>query len=164
MQNFEKRLKYNKYKNMDNLITIDLHNDYAILALIGKDENGNYDVELRIKESTVEKWDLVEKAEHIIFNANTKNIYSAVLKTVGTYLHEGFFDYYIDRYEYELNCFDIGNEMYEKQLLNKKSYKPLVEKFGRETVYHCSKCDDYVEPEHSYCPRCGAPLDWSDTR
>lgn len=118
MQNFEKRLKYNKYKNMDNIITIDLHNDYTILALIGKDKTGNYDVELRIKENTVEKWDLIEKAEHITFDSNIKNAYSAILKTVGTYLNEGFFDYYIDRYEYELRCFDIGNEIEESKRLD----------------------------------------------
>lgn len=118
MQNFEKRLKYTKYKNMDGIITIDLHNGYTILSLIGKDEAGNYDVELRIKENTVEKWDLIEKAEHITFDAATKNIYSAILKTIGTYLHEGFFDYYIDRYEYDLKCFNIGNEIIESKRLD----------------------------------------------
>lgn len=118
MQTFEKRLKYNKYKNMDSIITIDLHNDYTILALIGKDESGNYDVELRIKENTVEKWDLIEKAEHILFDATINNIYSAILKTVSTYLNEGFFDNYISRYEYELKCFDIGNEIEESKRLD----------------------------------------------
>lgn len=118
MNTFEKRLKYNKYKNMDNIITIDLHNDYTILALIGRDETGNYDVELRIKENTVDKWDLIGKAEHIIFNSNTKNIYSAILKTVDTYLYEGFFDYYVSRYEYELKCFDTGNEIEESKRLD----------------------------------------------
>lgn len=118
MQTFEKRLKYNKYKNMDNIITIDLHNNYTILTLIGRDESGNYDVELRIKENTVDKWDLIEQAEHIVFNVNTKNVYSAILKTVDTYLHEGFFDYYINRYEYELKCFDICNEIQECKRLD----------------------------------------------
>lgn len=118
MQNFEKRLKYNKYKNMDNIIAIDLHNDYTIFALIGKDEADNYDVELRIKRNMVEKWDLIEKAEHLIFDSNIKNIYSSILKTVGTYLHEGFFDYYIKRYEYDLKCFDIGNEIEECKRLD----------------------------------------------
>lgn len=125
MNTFEKRLKYNKYKNMDNIITIDLHNDYTILALIGRDETGNYDVELRIKENTVDKWDLIGKAEHIIFNSNTKNIYSAILKTVDTYLHEGFFDYYIKRYEYEMNCFDVGNELVENERLGKNNVRNL---------------------------------------
>lgn len=118
MQTFEKRLKYAKYKNMDNLITIDLHNNYTILALIGRDESGNYDVELRIKENTVDKWDLIEQSEHIVFDTTINNIYSAILKTVSTYLNEGVFDYYISRYEYELKCFDVGNEIEESKRLD----------------------------------------------
>ena len=114
-----KRLKYEKFRNTDNIITIDLHNGYTTIALIGKNENNIYDVQLMLKENTVDKWDLIEKAEHLIFNATDKTIYSAVLKTVGTYLQEGFFDYYIDRYEYELKCFDIGNNTIEKKRLRK---------------------------------------------
>ena len=114
-----KRLKYEKYRGMDNIITIDLHNGYTVIAIIGKDENDAYDVQLMLKENTVDKWTLIEKAEHILFKKDTKNIYSAVLKTVGRYLQEGFFDYYIKRYEYELKCFDIGNEIEEQKRLGK---------------------------------------------
>lgn len=109
-----KRLKYNKYRGADNIITIDLHNGYTTIAIIWKDENDTYDVQLMLKENTVDKWDLIENAEHLTFNATDKTIYSAILKTVSTYLQEGFFDYYINRYEYELKCFDIGNEIMEK--------------------------------------------------
>ena len=38
-----KRLKYEKYRGMDNIITIDLHNDYTVIAIVGKDENNDYD-------------------------------------------------------------------------------------------------------------------------
>ena len=34
-----KRLKYDKYRGMDNIITIDLHNGYTTIAIIEKDEN-----------------------------------------------------------------------------------------------------------------------------
>lgn len=112
-----KRLKYNKYRGTDNIITIDLHNGYTTIAIIGKDENDTYDVQLMLKENTVDKWDLIEKAEHLTFNATDKTIYSAILKTVATYLQEGFFDYYINRYEYELKCFEIGNELEEQKRL-----------------------------------------------
>lgn len=114
-----KRLKYNKHMGMDNIITINLHNGYTIIAIIGKDKNDIYDVQLMLKENTVAKWDLIEKTEHIVFGKDTKNIYSAILKTVGAYLQEGFFDYYIERYEYELKCFDIGNEIEEQKRLCK---------------------------------------------
>lgn len=113
----DKRLKYERFMNTDNIITIDLHNDYSTIAIIGKDENNDYDICLMLKQNTVDTWTLIEKAEHITFNANTKNIYSAILKTVSTYLQEDFFDYYINRYEYKLNCFEIGNEIEEKNRL-----------------------------------------------
>lgn len=110
------KLKYVKYKNMGNVVTIQLHNNYTIIALIGKNEAENYDVELRIKRDDVEKWDLIEKAEHIIFDASV-NVQSAILKTVDDYLQKGFFDHYIRRYEYELKCFSIGNEKEEEKRL-----------------------------------------------
>lgn len=113
MQNFEKRLKYEKFNNMDNVIIINLHNYYEIVALIGRDLNNDYDVQLMLKQGTVDTWSLISKAEHIYFSKETSNIYSTILKTVDTYLHEGFFDYYIKMYEYELECFDIGNEIKE---------------------------------------------------
>ena len=112
-----KRLKYEKYRGIDNIITIDLHNDYTVIAIIGKDENGNYDVQLMLKENSVSKWDVIEKAEHIIIHSDEKRICSAILKIVGTYLQEGFFDYYINRYEYELKCFDLGNDVLKKERL-----------------------------------------------
>lgn len=113
-----KRIKYEKYRGIDNIITIDLHNDYTVIAIIGKDKIG-YDVQLMLKEKTVDKWDLIEKVEHLKFNANEDTIYSAILKQVSTFLEEGFFDYYINRYEYELKCFDLGNELFEKERLGR---------------------------------------------
>lgn len=118
MKKLKKRLKYDKYRGIDNIITIDLHNGYTIISIIGKDESGVYDVQLMLKENTVDKWDLIEKAEHLAFNATDKTIYSAILKTVSDYLQEGYFDYYINRYEYELKCFDIGNTLLEKERLD----------------------------------------------
>ena len=114
------KLKYGKFRNTDNIITINLHNGYNVIAIIGKDENNLYDVQLMLKENTVDTWTLIEDAEHLSFNANEKTIYSAILKTVSDYLQEGFFDYYISRYEYELACFDMGNELVEKERLGEK--------------------------------------------
>lgn len=92
--------------------------DIWVQITLSKDENDTYDVQLMLKENTVDKWDLIEKAEHVIFCNTVKNIYSAILKTVATYLQEGFFDYYINRYKYELKCFEIGNELSEKERLS----------------------------------------------
>lgn len=113
-----KRLKYDKYRGMDNIITIDLYNGYTTIAIIGESESDTYDVQLMLKENTVDTWTLIENAEHITIHSDETRIYSAILKTVSTYLQEGFFDYYIDRYEYELNCFNIGNKIEESKRLD----------------------------------------------
>ena len=115
------RLKYEKINNSNDVITIDLHNGYTVIALTGFEaENRAYTTTLFLKENTIDTWKLVENAENLEFHANQNTINSAILKKVSEFLNEGFFDYYIERYEYELNCFDIGNEIAEKERLGDK--------------------------------------------
>ena len=110
------RLTHKEYKGNKDILLIDLHNGYTIVAIkIWNSDKHKYIVELRIKENTIEKWDLIEKAESLEFDVDYKIINKAILKQVATLLSDGFFDYYIQRYEYELKCFDIGNEIAEKK-------------------------------------------------
>ena len=96
------KLKYEKFNNSNEVITIDLHNGYTVIAITGFNaENRVYTTTLFLKDNT---------------NQNTIN--SAILKQVSTFLEEGFFDYYIQRYEYEMKCFDIGNDLEESERLN----------------------------------------------
>ena len=73
---------------------------------------------LFLKENTIDTWKLIENAENLEFHANNNTINSAILKQISTFLEEGFFDSYIQRYEYEMNCFDIGNDLIERERLN----------------------------------------------
>lgn len=115
------KLTYKEYKGNKNILTIDLHNDYTVIAIktFNVDKN-SYTVNLMIKENTISKWDVIEKTQDIEFDATSKSINSAILKQVATFLEDGFFDYYIQRYEYELKCFDIGCEVLEKERLGSK--------------------------------------------
>lgn len=116
------KLTYQEYRGCKDIITINLHNNYTILAIkIWNKENRNYTVELRIKENTVEKWNLVEEAESLTFDTNYKFINSAILKQVAKFLEEGFFKHYIQQYEYELKCFDRGNHLFEEERMNNAS-------------------------------------------
>ena len=110
------RLKYEKYKNSNEIITIDLYNGYTVIA-ISTGENGSYITTLFLKDNTIDTWKLIEKAENLEFHANQNTIDSAILKKVSSFLEEGFFDYYIQRYEYEMKCFDIGDEIKQKERL-----------------------------------------------
>ena len=116
------KLTYQKYKGLENIITIDLQNDYTVVAITSKDEETNkYNSTLFLKENTVDDWKLIQNAENIEFDGNVRNINAAILKHVATLLHDGFFDYYIDRYDYELKCSDIGNTLIEKERLKENN-------------------------------------------
>ena len=118
------RLKYEKINNSNDVITIDLHNGYTVIAVTGFDtENRLYTTTLFLKENTVDTWKLIESAENLEFHANQNTINSAILKQVSAFLEDGFFDYYIQRYEYEMNCFDVGNDLIESECLNASWYR-----------------------------------------
>ena len=115
------KLKYEKYNNSDNVIIIDLHNGYSVIAITGLNyEKQIYNTTLFLKENTIDDWKLIEKAEHLEFDASYKTINSAILKQVSDFLNEGFFDFYIQGYKYELECFNVGNEIAEKERLGDK--------------------------------------------
>ena len=112
------RLEYKNYRGCKDIITIELHNEYKVIAIKSwNPDDHKYIVQLMLKENTVDKWDLIENAESIEFNVDYKIINKAILKHVATLLSDGFFNYYIDRYEYELKCFDRGNSIIEKERL-----------------------------------------------
>ena len=112
------RSKYEKFNNSNDVITIDLHNGYSVIAVTGYAENRVYTTTLFLKDNAIDTWKLIENAENLEFHANQNTINSAILKQISTFLDEGFFDYYIQRYEYEMKCFDIGNDLAESERLN----------------------------------------------
>ena len=107
----KERLKYEKYNGSDNVITIDLHNDYTVIAISGLVTEDTYTTTLFLKENTVDNWMLCEKAEKLQFKCKPFALSSAILKKVATLNEKNFFDYYIKRYEYELKCFDEGSKI-----------------------------------------------------
>ncbi len=118
------KLIYQKYKGLENIITIDLHNGYTIIAIsVWNKANHNYNAELYLKDNLINNWLLIDNADNLIFNANYKTINSALLKQVAIFLKEGFFNHYIKRYEYEQQCFEKGNELFETEYCLKLSDK-----------------------------------------
>ena len=115
------RLEYKNYKGCKDILRIDLHNGYSVIVIKSwTREYNNYYVELRLKRYDVERWDLIEEPESLVFNNDYKTINVAILKHVSSLLADGFFDKYINRYDYELKCFEIGNDIAEKERLGVK--------------------------------------------
>lgn len=114
------KLTYTKIGN--DTIAIDLQNGYTIIAMeLFNREIRGYEVTFYIKDNTVNILDLIEKQEKVEFNANYISINSAILKYVATLLFDGFFDYYIRRYDYITKCFDRGHELFEKERISNAS-------------------------------------------
>lgn len=113
------KLTYVEYKGCKDIITIDIHNGYTVIAIKSYCED-HYSVELRLKRNDVERWDSIEEAESITFKCEHRCINTAILKQVAHYLSDRFFNRYINRYDYELKCFEVGNDMAEKERLGEK--------------------------------------------
>lgn len=106
-----------RYENIATVtISVDLKNDYNIIAMANwNKDKSNYNVTLYIKRNDIDILDLIEKQENVEFDSDTKSIRTDIAKYITTLLTEGFFTYYINRYEYEQKCFDKGNELFEKE-------------------------------------------------
>jgi hypothetical protein len=108
------KLAYTKIGN--DTLAIDLHNGYTIIAIeLFNYETKKYEVAFYIKDNTVNILDLIDKQQKVEFDTDHRFINSAVLKHIATLLTAGFYDYYIERYEYMMKCFDKGTEFFEKE-------------------------------------------------
>lgn len=100
-------------------IEVDLQNDYKVITLARWNyKEKKYYVTLMIHEQSVDNWSLIEKAERIPITSDIRSVKKDMATLVTNLLTEGFFKEYIERYEYELKCFDRGNTFFEEERLN----------------------------------------------
>ncbi len=111
-----------RYKNFaTTTISVDLMNDYSVIAMANwNNATKKYNVTFYIKRNDIDMLDLIERVENLEFDSDIKSIKSDISTYITTLLTEGFFDYYIKRYEYEQKCFDKGNELFEQERLGGK--------------------------------------------
>ena len=114
------KLTYKKIGN--DTISIDLHNGYTVIAMQRFDYDlKTHKITLYIRDNTSTLLDLIEKQENVEIEAENKSIYSVILKHIANLLSEGFFDYYVKRYEYMMKCFDKGHELFEAERLGSEN-------------------------------------------
>lgn len=112
----EKRLKYEKYNNSNDVIMVDLHNGYTAIAITGLKAENTYTTTLFIKENSIDNWMLCEKTEKLEIESKPQFLNSAILKQIATLYKDRFFDYYIKRYEFEQAAFKVGHELIKERL------------------------------------------------
>lgn len=122
---FPKRLKYEKWNGCNNVIIIDLHNGYSVIAIWNKQQQDEetmsqdeFSVTLHLKENTIDKWDLI--VDDWSFVATYKTINAAILKSVANVLADDFFKPFIDRFEYDLKCSELGCNLLDEERLGDK--------------------------------------------
>ena len=99
-----------------NIIEFDIKNGYKIVAFSEWDNTTEkYYITLTIREKSVYNWRLIEEAERIPSGSNHHTIKKDMINYVNGLNKINFFQEYIDKYEYELKCFDIGNTFFENK-------------------------------------------------
>lgn len=109
-----------KYKNIATVvISVDLHNDYSIVAFANWNKELNlYESSLYIKRDDIDILELIESCERIqLENSDSKSIRTDIATWITDLNNRKFFDYYINRFEYEQVCSYKGFEFVEKERL-----------------------------------------------
>lgn len=118
-----------KYKNKGYTIEIGLpkecgHEDYSIECTYRYDkEKEQYMVSMWLKRYDIDdKFKIESQGIDTQYISETKeNIRQNICKIVEQISLSGFFDYFIERYEYTYTCFDRGNELFEKERMDNAS-------------------------------------------
>lgn len=109
-----------KYENIATIvISVNLHNNYSIVSFANWDkENNAYEVTLYLKRNDVDLLELIEKQENVVFDSDSKSIRTDMARYITDLFEEGYFDYYINRFEFEQECSNKGFDFYEEERLN----------------------------------------------
>ena len=90
------KLTYKEYRGCKDILTIDLHNGYVVMAISGYNrEDKLYTTSLFISEKSTDEWHLINNPEYITFEETYKTINTAILKYISKCLNDGFFNSHI---------------------------------------------------------------------
>ncbi len=112
-----------KFRKKGFVMEVNLHyRNYGVEAVILKAGGGDantYDVTLRLFRYDVGKFDALDE-EHYMIASERINLstYDFIMDKFAN----GFFKKFIDRYEYELLCFEKGNALYEEEQQGRSKY------------------------------------------
>lgn len=94
-------------------------------------------------------------------SGNKENIEGNICRIIEQAVSSGYFNYYIERFNYTYDCFDRGNEFFQKE--NTKGMINNVQKEEKTCfIYSCLNCGQAVTVGSNYCPNCGTGLGWDN--
>lgn len=109
------KIKMFRYEKLGQVISVKLNNGYKVIAFanykLGKEV---YEVKFYIKWNDI---DIFDEASETEIKCDRSSLYETVAGFVETIYKDGVFDKYIERYEYQQRCFEIGNDILRKKKL-----------------------------------------------
>ena len=102
-----------RYRNEGTTISVNLpRTDYTVYMMANYNkETDTYHTKLYIMRNDVEDLNLID--DEYEFKSNFANLKSDMANYITEQFNKGYFKYYIDRYEYQQKCFNIGLEEME---------------------------------------------------
>lgn len=102
-------------KEANSVLSIELNKEYIVMAFIKYSrQEEQYYVSLYLKHKKIDMLSLMEKYENIVFSSKREKINEEVVRSIQK--EKKNFAYYIERYEYEQECFAKGNELLERKI------------------------------------------------
>ena len=110
-----------RYRNEGTTISVNLpRTDYTVYMMANYNkETDTYHTKLYIMRKDVEDINLID--DEFKFKSNFANLKSDMANHITEQFNKGYFKYYIDSYEYQQKCFNIGLEEMEND--NKEWYE-----------------------------------------
>lgn len=120
-----------RYKNEGSLITIPLPGKYqkdryvVECRFVYNKENDNYLLSMWLRRSDIDDKFKIDgqKIDTQVVDGTRRTIKINICHIVNQLSRNGFFDYYVDRFEYTYACFDRGNELFERESMDSKVVK-----------------------------------------
>ena len=109
-----------RYRNEGTTISVNLpRTDYTVymMANYNKDTDTYY-TKLYIMRNDVEDLNLID--DEFKFKSNFATLKLDMTNYITEQFNKGFFDYYIEKYDYQQKCFEKGNDFYEDERIGER--------------------------------------------
>ena len=111
-----------RYENKGYLIEVKLpESDYSVLCRYKYDKNKDkYSLSMWLMRNDIDDTFKIDSQEvdTQYISGNKDTIKDNILKIVEQASESGFFDEYVERFEYYMKCFTKGNNFYEDERMN----------------------------------------------
>lgn len=110
-----------KYMKHGETISVELGNGYSVFCMARWDTDDRcYKLDLYLQDDEIELLKLIQEAVDIPLHAKKNTLYAEIVNYIKSLVEDRFFVRHIKKYEFEMECFDIGLETLDTELFEKE--------------------------------------------